>query len=89
MDIFVYFIAAAVVILFHALAVFLNGNISKITNYVNIVLHIGMFFGLMMLKAKLETLAISFMFSLFIYLLFSYMRYFFSSKRKREEDEGI
>ena len=89
MDKFVYVIAAAAIILLHALATLTKGNVSKLLAYVNIFLHICLFFGLMILKAKLEILAISFMFSLFVYLLFSFAAYRFSTKRKREEDSEL
>jgi hypothetical protein len=89
MGIFAYLAIALILILFHALAAFINCNISKMFGYVNIALHICLFFVLMILKTKLEVLAISFMFSLFVYLFFSYAAYRFSTKRKREEDESV
>ena len=89
MDKFVYVIVAAAIILLHALATLTKGNVSKLLAYVNIFLHICLFFGLMILKAKLEILAISFMYSLFVYLLFSYAVHYFSVKRREREDSEL
>ena len=61
-------ITAVVIIALHVGSVLCREKRAKACSYVNVCLHILLFFGLMAIKISLETLALVFMLSLLIYL---------------------
>ena len=78
------FITAAIIALFHFGSSFSKGKTAKMLAYTNLCLHLMLFFELMALKVSLELLALAFMISLFLKLLFSFAFY----KLRVKGDEG-
>ena len=71
-------ITAILEVLLHIASVFFVGKKAAIASYVNIGLHIAMFFELMAYRVKIEVLALAFLLSLLVYLSISF---FFHKKR--------
>lgn len=70
----------------HAGSVFLREKIAKILGYINICLHIVLFFELLALRASIEFLALMLMLSLLVYLSLSFAYYNIKGKEKEKDD---
>lgn len=64
----------------HFVSVLTKEKIAKILQYVNIVLHIFMFFVLMLSKIAIDVCVAVFMFSAFLYTLITFIKYKQSEK---------
>ena len=70
-----FLIVAALMLSLHISTAVFRKKIAEILGYVNLGLHIVMFFLLMLLEVSLEFLALVFMMSLLVYLLSSFVSY--------------
>ena len=80
-----FLIAASLILVIHICTSILKENIAKILSYVNLGLHIVIFFLLMLLKVSLEFLALVFMISLLVHLVAALISY---KLREKERDGG-
>ena len=80
-----FLIVASLILTIHILAAVFKKSIAGILIYVNLGLHIVMFFLLMMLKVSIEFLALVFMISLLVHLVSALISY---KLRKKERDDG-
>ena len=80
-----FLIAASLILVIHICTAILKENIAKILIYVNLGLHIVVFFLLMLLKVSLEFLALVFMISLLVHLVAALISY---KLREKERDDG-
>ena len=80
-----FLIVASLIPAIHIFAAVFKKNIAEILTYVNLGLHIVMFFLLMMLKVSIEFLALVFMISLLVHLVSALISY---KLRKKERDDG-
>lgn len=74
----IFALAAAI----HTLTALLDGKLMKILEYVNVALHIAGFFTLLLAKASLELLLLSFTLSFLYYLVF---RIIFTRRKEGEQ----
>ena len=70
----------------HAGSVFLGEKNAKTLGYINICLHIALFFELLMLRVSIEFLALVLMLSLLVYLSLSFAYYIIKGKEKEKDD---
>ena len=64
----IFILTAIVILVLHILAAILSKKAKTVLSYVNMCLHIAMFFELMAQRASIELLALSFMVSLLVSL---------------------
>lgn len=67
----IFILTAIAILALHILTAIFDKKARTVLYYVNICLHIAMFFELMAQRASIELLALSFMVSLIVSLLFS------------------
>ena len=65
----------AVLVVLHFVSLITKGKIAKISNYVNIFLHIVLFIPMLMNKFSIEEAVLVYMISFFIYTLFALIIY--------------
>ena len=85
MHIFITVCFALIIVGLHTLSHVLKGTVPIIINAVNMALHIGLIFWLMHLDLQLSYVVLSFLVSLFAYLLTGYVT--FKCKERREHDD--
>ena len=73
-----FILIACAIITLHVIGALVSKKIGEVLGYVNIGLHIAMFFELMAYRVKIEVLALAFILSLLVYLSISF---FFHKKR--------
>ena len=78
-------ITLAIEAFLHVCSVFLTEKKAKICAYINICLHLVMFFLLMALRVTIELLALSFTSSLLLYFALSYFSHLYTKKKREEE----
>ena len=79
-------IVAALIISLHIGCALFEKKIAEILSYVNLGLHIALLFMLMVLKVSFEFMALTYMASLFIYLLPAFIKHKRMKRGGAEDD---